>query len=381
MLIFGINFLTAFCSIVLSLNLMANSLSFKQKSSQNSFVPISHFSLNHTLDQKKLLAEADYAGWAQYKNSLIGEYSKEWLVALDRKTMQAKWWLANHKGLTVPPYIEGPYVYFAFGDGKFSKVNIKTGVQIWVTHLDSFVDRPIVYKNSHLFLQTAAQNLYRIDDQGHVKWVFDIGSARNTIVRSMVAPLISENKIFVSDSQGSIICLNNNTGREFWRYNPDNITPSFNQVMGEMRLFDNLLIISRYDGWFGAIDISDSLRIKTEWNLEKLTASISFSTYSNGLYYLSASDGYLYAVDIHKKIIRWKSLLSSPASFISSGEKRIFISTTDGSIMMISSQTGEILSNYNLREKILVSPVKFKEKNQDYLLYPSASKTFYLFKV
>lgn len=238
------------------------------------------------------------------------------LYGLDRETGQSLWMFQPAKDMeTTPTAAIRGVIYVGSHNGYLYAVNAKTGEMKWQLEVGALgADAvPIVFENV-IYLVTKKGTIYAVDaDSGQMVREIEIGDENLSQISSLA---IVNGVIYIQRSGGYFCAVNIQSGQEIWR------------TYNRQYLFINHFIVTASELYSGSTGAIHSLDLKTGEELWKfiapnfemwiltpnlwwiqivsfiskiiigtpLTQMFSCPVVSNGVMYVSCSDGYLYAL-------------------------------------------------------------------------------------
>ncbi len=330
---------------------------------------------NEKIDTKKPLASADFSGWVNVGDLLIGAINSDWLGAFSIIDKKPQWWLKITEALTIPPMVTGGWVIIASKDGKLTKVEAQSGKKVWELQLDTAPLRSPTKYGNDLIVATASQTVYNIDFQkGTSRWVFDTPFPKNLIVNSLAPPVVHERSIYLGSNDGEVISIDADSGRQNWKYEPSVTKSRFKDFVGKMIVNNGRLIFTRYDGLLGAMNIRGSQR-SMAWT-QQLT-DIATSTTRSGILYVGCVNGDVYAFQMSDGRRLWRSVIGASVSYIRAGESMLYVASTEGRIVGLSAKDGEMKWHDDLQNAIMSPPVYIRGD----LFFATGFKNLYGYKI
>ena len=334
-------------------------------------------------DQRKPLAAMEEGGWVASKGVLFGTVNHEWVGAFRSDSLQPTWWLKNDKGLTTAPLVIDSRVFFAFRTGKLVSVDRLSGQPYWSLTLDAFIDQAMIVNQDRLFAIAASRVLYCLDIKtGKILWSFDFSSQDLVSIRSIAYPLIIENKLILGTHDGAISCLNIADGKLLWQLEPELVAKQhlFKNVVGELSIYKNQLIVTRYDGWIGAIKLkNDQLEAKPsiEWVFKQKLGLITCSKIHGGTLFVGTVKGHVVAVDLESKLVKWRYRLSESIQSLLVGEKQLYAMSSQGTILLFDRVEGRLLWSDRLDAAISGKPMLL----DNYMVFATGMNNLYYYQV
>lgn len=335
-------------------------------------------SLNPKLDTEKTLGLSDGVGWVASGDVLIGAPDTQSLAAFSLQSREPVWWNTLVAPSTAQPTLFGSHVMIGLRNGLIQKIEASTGKKIWETQLDTFTERPFVLTGSTLIVLTTTQLLYAVDFQtGKTLWLYDAGFPEGMTVRPGTTPIVQDNEVVFGTTAGEFLGINLQAGKLVWRYNPSFKESRFHDVVGQLVIVERRLLVSRYDGFLGSIDLSNASKqdFKTIWSDE--VSSITTSAFRDGRYYIGCINGDVYAYDSSTGRRIWRAQTGQSVASITALEQAVYIGGTDGRVTNLDPSSGNLVWHDDLEAEISTSPIML----QDTLYYATSLRNLYGYKV
>ena len=312
------------------------------------------YRMNPDLDGQKPLAYADSSGYVLMGDTLIGSYDKHFISAWNFKNHKRTWWIAIDGELTAPPLLVENTVFAVTHGGTLLAINASNGEKIWSASLEAHSERPLTIANGKLYVVTAGQVAYAFDAaSGKRLWLFDAGFPDLLTVRKPPAGLVHDGRFIFGIANGELVAVNIADGKLLWRYNPLFVEARFHDTVGEMTITGGKLLMTRYDGFTGLVDLAGDR--KTTWQ-EHLT-SVSTSAFRSGRHYVGLVAGDVIAYDAASGRSIWRTQTGVTPSFIVTGETVTYAVGAAGRVTALDNTTGTILWADDLGGDIASPPI------------------------
>ena len=342
-----------------TLTIVAHAVSASAADVQKRPFRIGMFRLNRDLDNQKPLAVADSAGYIIRDDSVIGGYDRTKMTSWNFKLNRRNWWSDIDGEVTSTPLLVENTVFISTRGGKVLAINATTGVHLWEVALDSHAERSLIFANGQIYVVTVGQVAYSIEAQsGKRTWVYDAGFPGSVVVRRAPAPIIHDGKLVFGVASGEFVAVKLDDGKVAWRFNPLYLENRFHDSVGDMVVLNGKILVTRYDGLVGLIELEGDHRVV--WQ-DKLT-SISTSVFRNGKYYVGLVAGEILAVDSSTGRSNWRTQTATTPAFIVAGETLIYSIGADGRIVAIDQASGEIAWAEDLGGRIASPPIVTEDR-------------------
>lgn len=349
-----LSFLSVFCTLgTLSLGAVATAAEAPRP------FRIGMFRLNPAVDAEKPLAVADSAGYVIRGDVIYGSFDSDRFTAWNFKQRQHVWWLPTDGEATSPPLMVETTIFVSTRSGKVYSINSSTGQKNWELTLDSHSERPLIFAGGQLFVITAGQVAYGVDAaSGKRLWVYDAGFPEHLTVKRPPAPIIHEGRVIFAIASGELVALKTDDGKVSWRYNPLYVDYRFHDPVGEMVLVNGKLLLTRYDGLVGQVDMGADRKVI--W--QDKTTSVSTSTFRGGRYYAGLVSGDVVAYDASNGRAVWRTVTGATASYLIVGETTVYAIATDGRIFAMDIASGSIIWIEDLGSRIAAPPILTEDR-------------------
>ncbi len=267
-----------------------------------------------------------------------------YLYAVDIASRQLKWKFKTDDIVRSRPAVSGKTVYVTSDDGYLYAVNAKTGRQIWRFDMG----RPIVerkpipegwdYMQSSpavadglVFAGTTNPNFYAVDARtGKKKWSIEVG----LYVRS--SPAVVNGVVYFGDWLGTFYALDAKTGEPEWTFN------TYGAVIPSPTVVDGVVYVGSKYPCLYAIDAGTGEQkwcFKYPANLPWVESSAAVA---NGTVYVGSSDWFkVNAVDAATGELRWDfTTKGDPWSSPAVADGVVYIGATGGLLYALDAATG-----------------------------------------
>lgn len=270
-----------------------------------------------------------------------------------------RWKFATGDKIVATAALAGGLVYITSFDAKVYAVDLLTGKQIWSfkTNATALYASPVVangsvYLGEHL--DGGLGDLYALDAKTGEK-LWQKGSAFN-----IATPLLANGTLYVPTytiELQLVAPVEAESGNELPYNGPDELG------INTPRLVDNVLYVGsrdRYshptDGYLYALDAKNQL--KQMWRVHTGPTGTSSPAVANGLVYIGALDGTLFAIDIATHAVRWtfKAKGAIESSPLAQGDA-IYVGSDDGSVYAVDAASGAKRWAYKTGAGVSSSPV------------------------
>jgi outer membrane protein assembly factor BamB len=351
------NFLHADQLVPLDVTRLSRDLDSHWKQERPFHVGVIRF--NKTIDNIKPLAMLDTAGFVIKDDLVIGGFSREHVSAYNFKERRYTWWAATDGEMTSKPLLQDGTVFFSTRSGKFYSVNAVSGQINWQIELESHSERATTLFDGKLYVVTMGQVAYSIDAAtGKRLWVYDCGNPDRMMVKKPPPPVVADGKMTFAISSGEIVALKIDDGKVAWRYNPFYVDHQFHDPVGEMLLANGKLLMSRYDGFVGQLELSQDRKVI--W--QNTFTSIATTAFRSGRYFVGLVSGDILSVDIITGRTQWRYPSGSTPSYLVPAETRLISIGSDGRIIALDIADGSKVWAEDLGGRIGAQPFVSADK-------------------
>jgi len=340
---------------------------------------IGYMKLSPGVDQQKPLASMDYAGWAEVGGMLVGSLDDNTIVGISLANGKKIWSLSTHMQLTAPPKVVGERVILGLHDGTVICVEGFTGKKIWEQSLNSFPSRDMTVYQQNVLIVTATQTLYSLQIQsGTINWLYDGGRPEGIAVRSLAAPVVAEDKAYFGLASGELQAVELDGGKLAWKKNPAFLTGGgkFYDFVGKMSVLDQTLLVSRYDGFVGAISLDPVKSSETVWSNTGIVGAVTASEYRENTFYVGTMAGKVYAINAKDGKTEWMVSLNTAVTTLTAGADRLYITSSEGYIVALN-HAGELVWYDRVSNPITTAPLYVGQK----LFFTTGDKSLYGYKI
>lgn len=291
------------------------------------------------------------------------------LYALDLATGARRWRVDAKSPVSSSPAVGGGMVFAAARDGSVIAVDASTGATRWRFATgpllplpwghesgDYYISSP-VYVNGTIVVGAGDGRVYAADaESGRVRWT------AKTEGRVRSSPAVAGGSVFVGSYDGRIYAFDLATGAQRWRYDTEGATlrsGSFGydrrSIQSSPTVANGVVYVGARDGFLYAIDARDGhLRWRFDHHISWIITSPAFD---DGVVYAGSSDGhFLQAVDTTgKELWRFTTdaiVWSSPAV----AGAMVYVGDGAGRLHAIDRRTGAERWSFRSGASVLSSP-------------------------
>ena len=258
----------------------------------------------------------------------------------------------------------GKYLIVADNIAKFYMVDIKTGDLIWSKNsLAPFNSQIKIYNDKFFIIDFS--NALRCFSLKNGKELWNV-KTENSLIRSQkkLSMVIIDNVIYFNNSIGDISAVDINKGKLLWQLPTQSnliYESAFSLETSDIITDQKTLFISNNKNQLFSIDVKTG-----SFNWENRVNSNLRSTIVDNFLFLISIEGYLIVIDkTSGNIVRVTDVFSNfkikkrssikPTGFIV-GTKNIYLSTSNGKLIIIDTETGKVISMVKIHNKKISKP-------------------------
>ena len=258
----------------------------------------------------------------------------------------------------------GKYLIVADNIAKFYMVDIKTGDLIWSKNsLAPFNSQIKIYNDKFFIIDFS--NALRCFSLKNGKELWNV-KTENSLIRSQkkLSMVIIDNVIYFNNSIGDISAVDIDKGKLLWQLPTQSnliYESAFSLETSDIVTDKKTLFISNNKNQLFSIDVKTG-----SFNWENRVNSNLRSTIVDNFLFLISIEGYLIVIDkTSGNIVRVTDVFSNfkikkrssikPTGFIV-GTKNIYLSTSNGKLIIIDTETGKVISMVKIHNKKISKP-------------------------
>jgi outer membrane protein assembly factor BamB len=275
-------------------------------------------------------------------------------VALDGGNGEIVWEqtdkVCHEKGIRSTPLVYGGNIYVGTYDGDLLAMSAETGIQLWRFDEAEWIgSSPDVYEAGHSIIiglehahDTIKGSVIAIDiSTGLRKWEVYV----HHYVHSSPLIIDTHAKVIIGTNGGELLCIDAVSGERLW-------THCCSGAIKSRASFDdknNVIVCGSFNDQIIALDMCTGERL---WTVK--TAGIVYSEpcIVRDCVYVACADKFLYIIRLHTgevvdKVFFGYRMLASPILV----DEHIYVVTTNGRVVQVSTATGKITGQHNLSEQ------------------------------
>jgi eukaryotic-like serine/threonine-protein kinase len=292
------------------------------------------------------------------------------MYALDRLTGAKLWSFAAGSAVSSSPAVEGGTVYFGTYDGRFFAVDARTGSLRWRLSTGAVVPFPWGHESGDRYTSSPSVanglvvfgagdgHVYAVDaTTGKTRWRAATGG------RVRGSPALGNGTAFIGSFDGRVYAFDLGTGKLRWRYDTEGATLQSEKygfdrrsIQSSPALVNGVVFIGARDGFVYALDAnSGALKWKYDHKISWINSSPAVA---GGVLYDGSSDAqFVQALDASTGRELWRTnvgsiVWSSPAV---AGDQ-LFVGDGAGRLHIFDRRSGKLLASFRTGSQIFSSP-------------------------
>jgi eukaryotic-like serine/threonine-protein kinase len=293
------------------------------------------------------------------------------LYAINTDNGVVRWKTSLGSSVTSTPAVSTAHGVVVVGtfDGAFHGITLATGRTAWsmkpgaALPLAWGIESGQIYTSSPAIVGTTVVvgsidgNVYAADVRtGRARWRYNLGA------RVYSSPAVATGVVYVGGQDGTVHAIDLATGRCRWRFDTEGTrlkSADFGfdrtTVQSSPSVANGVVFVGARDGWLYAIDAASGTE---RWRFDhKVSWVNSTPAVSEGMVFAGSSDGhFVQAVDATTGQERWRAMVSgivwgSPAV----DADRVYVGEGDGTMYAIDKRNGQILWRYRVGHRVMSS--------------------------
>lgn len=227
------------------------------------------------------------------------------------------------------------------GENTLYSIDAETGTKNWALDLP-FNYGEGIYADKDIIAASSVKGFLEIIDRKNGNLLLDL-KAQSPIYS---VPVKKDNSIYVVTSEGQLVILDLISGQQAWNFTPPKL--SFNQYNSPIEVNNTLYYVSGTNGDLYAIDLQSK---SEKWHIENLEISESQLISIGNIVMVVSENGKVYAIDTEKEKILWNIDIKTGINIsnILSDSKRIYLSNYNNDILGVDIKRGNIGYVYNVK--------------------------------
>ncbi len=239
-----------------------------------------------------------------------------------------------YEGRVIPPGLkDGPFYFFTTDGGRLLAVDAGRGQIAWEFRASFPISRPVGLGREAVYIADDQNIVYCLDRSGRVWWSRGFG-------QKIAGPLFeTEGRLYVGTEQGSLFCLQADTGLDVWRFKTKAALRT-GGLLWRDRNGRPFILCGGDEGKLFFLDESGQLRADLDCG-GKLSLPLRLEEWRG---YVGTENGVFLCLDLQRRRIKWRvQLTGSPVAPALADQKRVYFLTAQGILMSLNKRSGEIL--------------------------------------
>ncbi|HTK19969.1 MAG TPA: PQQ-binding-like beta-propeller repeat protein [Mucilaginibacter sp.] len=261
------------------------------------------------------------------------------LYALSAAYGTVKWKFTTGSSVLSAPALANGILYFASDDHNVYAVDAATGNLKWKYVTGGNVDSSPVVNNGVLFIASTDNNLYALDAAtGTVKWQYTMAT---TAVEA--SPVVANDVVYIGERGGFLNAIDMTTGLLKWRFSTNGISLEQSRPIESNGI---IYIASWYNtndftkaGSAYAINETDG---SLKWQVLDNTGFTTGPTFADGNIFISADDGYVYALSGVNGNVLWRNQLYPNGAMPAVAGGVVYIGSATGNMYALNEADGTV---------------------------------------
>ncbi|MBN2365438.1 MAG: PQQ-like beta-propeller repeat protein [Calditrichaeota bacterium] len=253
-------------------------------------------------------------------------------------------------GFDHAPVIENSTLFYgaSLGEKTLVALNMLNLKKIWETKLGHVYTSPVIWKEN-IYVGTNNNKIAAVNkNNGEKIWQFDAGASPVGI------PAENEGRLFFSDIQGNLYCLDAESGKEIWRK-----TLETNVYSGPV-IADGRLFIGTTAGTFFAFSADSG---KFLWRTQTEGAIFGHASYRDGVVYFGNNAHAVHALRAEDGSKLWSFKTGGIVNTTPlAGREYIYVLSWDKKLYIISRLDGEEVYHMEFNKPFKSSPLIYRNK-------------------
>jgi outer membrane protein assembly factor BamB len=287
----------------------------------------------------------EYVSPVIHENTLIFGSDRFGLVSLYPNILREKWKNQITNGVVSPIEVDSAHAYFTGGDGVLYSLSLDTGKTLWTYSLRNPVASKPTVDGADLFIVTSDDALLSLEAAtGKWQWHYRRRNASGPTIHGASRPLVIGDNIWVGFADGALVCLSRKDGKVLWEKQL-NTNKRFSNVDAEFTLADGIVYVPAYDGALYALDAKTG---NTVWVRDALGGSKKVSVMDQ-MVVVPSSSGTLYALDLKTGKDIWKFDMDSgiPSDVVVT-QKHVIVASSSEFLYALERDTGNMVYRYDV---------------------------------
>ncbi len=315
----------------------------------------------NSIDKYHIIVGSSYLSFSPQKETFVVSNGSNKLLAFEVKTGRKVWEFAISGGVEGEPVISEKRVFLGGRDGVFYVISLDTGEKIWSYKTKSTsVSSPWVTKK-RVYFQTSLGEVYSLDKKtGKKVWERSERIENNLSVKGIGRPFFYKGKLLVGFQNGIINAYRAVDGILLWSQSlkSENQSLPLLDVDATPVVFRSKVFVSNFDSYLYCLNISTG---RVLWKKPYGSAFSVTLDSQKGLIYHSTSRGEVVALNLSGDLI-WSYKTKGIALAPVIGKKHLWVGEFQGALKALSLKDGKLKAFMNPGEGLVSPPVILDSK-------------------
>ncbi len=293
------------------------------------------------------------------------------VYAIDETSGAVRWRRSVGSAISSTPAVADGLVFVSGYDGSIVALRATSGEVAWTYRTGAPVPLKWGYESGETWISSPVLagglvvvgardgKVHALEPRtGAAKWTYDAGA------RVYSSPAAAGGTVFVGGQDGVLHAIDLASGRSKWRFSTNGATLKSSDfgfdrttIQSSPSVADGVVYVGARDGWIYAVDAATGVQ---RWNYDHEVSWINTSiAVSDGMLFDGSSDAhFIQALDSRTGAERWRAksvgiVWGSPAV----DRERVYIGEGNGTIHALDKATGREAWHYRVGQRVMSSPV------------------------
>ncbi len=239
-------------------------------------------------------------------------------------------------------------LFVGSADGAMNAIDLATGAQKWKYRTKGISYRPPVYSDGVVYFANHRDQVFSLDARtGRWRWSYDRETPESFTVAGHSGLALQGDNLYAGFSDGMIVCLSARSGNARWTRNLGGKAKEYLDVDSTPVIHKGVLYASSFSGGLYALTADGGA---LRWRFPVKGAS-TVAVDGDRIFFAASKLG-LYALDSDGRL-RWRQRIDSGTPRLPQVRGRaIYITYSEGGLMVIDRRTGRLIQRFNPGEGI-----------------------------
>ena len=307
------------------------------------------------------------------ENLLVLSNGKDSVVAFETRTGRRHWRFSVKGGAEGPIVLKEGRVYFGGRDGVFYVLSLDSGKAVWTYPTDStFISSPWVSK-SRVYFQTSLGDVYSLNKKtGRKVWERPHKLDGGLSIKGLARPYFYKGTLLVGFGNGWIKAFRALNGTLIWerklKKRKDDLP--FLDVDSTPVVFRSRIYVSNFDGYLYCLDLKTG---RVVWKKPYGSSfAVSVDKKESRLYH-STSQGQVVALKASTGSLLWSYSTQGLATAPVLTDRYVWVGEFQGSLKALERKTGALKAFFEPGAGVASSPVFLKDQKSLFFLSKRAN--------